>query len=40
VPLTYADIIRAKELFGWEPEIKLEDGLKEFVEWYRQYHEL
>ncbi|MEW6610099.1 MAG: NAD-dependent epimerase/dehydratase family protein [Patescibacteria group bacterium] len=33
-PITFADISRAKELYGWEPKIKLEDGLQEFVEWY------
>ena len=27
-----ADITRAKELLGWEPKIKLEDGIKELLE--------
>lgn len=30
---TYADIKKAKKLLGWEPKVKLEDGLKNFVNW-------
>lgn len=29
------DIGRAKELLGWEPEVKLEEGLKRTAEWFR-----
>lgn len=29
----YADVTRAKELLGFEPKIKLEDGLVELAEW-------
>lgn len=35
VPLTSADVSRAKELFGWEPKTSLEDGLTNYVEWFR-----
>jgi len=31
---TWADIGKAKRLFGWEPKISLEEGLKRTVEWY------
>lgn len=33
---TSADIAKAKELLGWEPEIDLEEGLDRTVEWYRE----
>ncbi len=32
-----ADSRRAQEIFGWEPKVNLEDGLRKFIEWYRQY---
>ncbi len=32
-----ADASRAKKLLGWEPKYSFEDGLKEFIEWYRNY---
>jgi UDP-glucuronate 4-epimerase len=31
---TWADIDKAKQLLGWEPEISLEEGLKKTVDWY------
>ncbi|MFX1483539.1 MAG: GDP-mannose 4,6-dehydratase [Promethearchaeota archaeon] len=34
-----ADTSRIKKLIGWKPEIKLEDGLKETVQWYQNYLE-
>ncbi len=30
------DISKAKQLLGWEPRVKLEDGLRETVEYFRQ----
>lgn len=35
VPLTCADISKAKRLLGYRPATKLEDGLPRFVEWFR-----
>ena len=32
-----ADSTRTKNLLGWEPEYSLEEGLKSFVQWYRNY---
>ena len=32
-----ADSTKAKNLLGWEPEYSLDDGLKSFVEWYKNY---
>jgi len=35
VPITYADVAKAKRLWGWEPKVAIEDGIERFVEWYR-----
>lgn len=32
-----ADATKARQLLGWEAQYKIEDGLREFVEWYRNY---
>jgi UDP-glucuronate 4-epimerase len=37
VPRTYADITRARELIGYDPRTRIEDGVAEFVNWYRNY---
>ncbi len=36
VNLTYAKIEKAQKLLGYNPIVKLEDGIAKFVEWYRQ----
>ncbi len=33
VDATFADISRARTELGWEPKIRLEDGLKTVVDW-------
>jgi UDP-glucuronate 4-epimerase len=38
VTATYADVSRLKALCGYDPKVKLEDGLPRFVEWYRRYY--
>ena len=35
VPVTYADVARAGELWSWEPKVAIEEGIKRFVAWYR-----
>ena len=40
VPVTWADVRKAKTLLGWKPEISLEEGLRRTVEWYRANREL
>lgn len=35
VPQTFADISRARELLGYNPQTQIEDGLRLFVEWFR-----
>jgi len=32
-----ADISKAKEILGWEPNYTIEDGLKKFIDWYKSY---
>lgn len=36
VERTYADISKAKTLIGYEPKTSFEDGIKKFVEWYKE----
>jgi UDP-glucuronate 4-epimerase len=40
VPATYADIDDLERDFGYRPRTELADGIKAFVEWYRDYHKL
>ncbi len=35
VERTYADVSKAKKLLGYEPKTTFEDGVKNFVEWYK-----
>lgn len=35
VSVTYADIIKAKRMLKYRPKVKMEEGIKRFVEWYR-----
>ena len=35
VPITWADISKAGRLLNYRPKVSFEDGLKEFVAWYR-----
>jgi UDP-glucose 4-epimerase len=32
-----ADFSRARRILGWEPKYTLEDGLREFIDWYKSY---
>ncbi|MEO0454511.1 MAG: NAD-dependent epimerase/dehydratase family protein [Verrucomicrobiota bacterium] len=38
VPLTYADITKAKSLLGYLPQTKIDEGIEKFVEWFRDYY--
>jgi UDP-glucuronate 4-epimerase len=35
VSTTYADITKAKRMLKYEPKVKMEEGIKRFVEWYK-----
>jgi len=36
VPITYADISKAKRLLGYNPQVNIEDGIEQFVDWFRR----
>jgi len=36
VPITFADTSKAKQLLGWESKVPIEEGVKLFVEWFKQ----
>jgi len=35
VSITYADITKAKNMLGYQPKVKMEEGIRRFVEWYK-----
>ncbi len=35
VPATFADITKSRELLGYNPKTKIQDGIPKFVEWFR-----
>ena len=37
VPLTFANIAKAREQLGYDPKIKFEQGIKLFVDWFLKY---
>jgi len=37
VPITFADISKAQQKLGYQPETSMKTGLKSFVSWYREY---
>lgn len=39
VPVTFADISKARELLGYNPTTKIKDGIPKFVEWFLKTNE-
>ncbi|MCK5591470.1 MAG: GDP-mannose 4,6-dehydratase, partial [Candidatus Pacebacteria bacterium] len=37
---TWADIEKAKEKLGYNPQTTVEEGLKKFVDWYKEYNKI
>ncbi len=37
VPITFADVAKAGRLWGWEPRVPIEEGIRRFVEWFRAH---
>jgi len=37
VPITYADVTKAKEILGYSPKVPIREGLRRFVSWYREH---
>jgi len=35
MPFTHADLAKARKLLGYEPRVAIEDGVREYVEWFR-----
>jgi UDP-glucuronate 4-epimerase len=38
VPITFADVTKAREMLGYEPKVPIREGLKRYVAWYRARH--
>jgi UDP-glucuronate 4-epimerase len=36
VPLTFADISKARQRLGYKPQVKIELGIPRFVEWFKK----
>ncbi|RLB07729.1 MAG: epimerase [Deltaproteobacteria bacterium] len=36
VPITYADISKARRLLGYDPQIGIEEGIERFVRWFKE----
>ena len=36
VNITYSDYSHAKEVLGYEPKVRIEEGIKNFVKWYKE----
>ena len=39
VPLTFADVSKAKRMLGYEPSTQIESGIERFSEWFRKQNE-
>jgi len=40
VPDTYANVDDLVREFSYKPEMPIRDGVQNFVEWYRSYHQV
>ena len=36
VPITFADVSKARAQLGYDPRVKIEQGIPLFVEWFRK----
>jgi UDP-glucuronate 4-epimerase len=39
VPITFADVDKARRLLGYEPKVPIREGLRRYVAWYRERHD-
>jgi UDP-glucuronate 4-epimerase len=39
VDITFADISKAQKLIGYEPKTSIDEGIKKFIEWYKENHQ-
>lgn len=35
VPLTFADVTKARKMLGYEPQVKIEEGVRRFAQWFQ-----
>jgi len=40
VLITYADTSKARKMLGYSPKVQLEDGIRIFMEWWREYYNI
>ena len=40
VPATWADASLLNKLTGYKPQTSYKEGVKNFVNWYKDYHEI
>lgn len=40
VEKTFANISKAKKMLGFNPRTKIEEGVKNFIEWYKEYYKI
>ena len=40
VPESLADVSYAKEKLGYEPKVNVEEGIKKFIGWYKEYYDV
>lgn len=40
VPATSADIEKSTKMLGFRPKVGIEEGIKEFIRWYKAYHSI
>lgn len=38
VPETFADIMKARKMLGFSPQVNIAEGIKRFIQWYRSYY--
>ncbi len=38
VPVTFADISKARDMLGFDPQTPIEEGVRKFADWYLQYY--
>lgn len=38
LPITFANLDKAKRLLGYQPVVPIQEGLQEFCDWYREWH--
>lgn len=38
LPITYANLEKAEKLLGYGPKVRIEDGIQEYVDWFRSWH--